>query len=77
MKLYLVETTDQECYVVAYHPTQAYEVVRDLMERGNYGFETDRRLRSVSEIATADEGWPGVVDNFKRLIVATQPTEEE
>ena len=77
VKLYFVETELVDCYVVAYDPTHAYKAVRELLDRQSYGFETERRLKKVSEVATSDEGWPGVTDNYVRLLVATKPAEGE
>lgn len=38
-------------YVVCDHPTEAYQVVRDVLEKEDFGFFGDRELHSIELIA--------------------------
>lgn len=60
-KLYTVTTKMplasklQTCYVVAENTDQAYQKVRDFLDKKDVGFKKERALESVSVIAEAYE----------------------
>lgn len=43
------------CYVIATHPTEAYEVVKKYLDEQDLGFEEERALQSIELIAEDDE----------------------
>lgn len=47
-------------FVVAEHPTEAYEKVRKYLDENDIGFEKERHFNCIEEIASNDEFHDGL-----------------
>ena len=46
---------NNEFYVLADNPDKAYTIVRNFLDKNDYGFEYERELDSITLIATANK----------------------
>jgi hypothetical protein len=80
MNLYCLKTKsiNHNYYVVAEHPTQAQEYLKNMLDLANYDFSSNRETIEISLIAKQVVGWKGkpCISDVNNLLIVENEKEK-